>query len=143
MRKVAMVLVLAVLSCGAAWADDLKPAEAPDQHVCIVARTIHGWSRIDNQTFLVRAAPQKNYRVTFWGQCREANWAYSARVENFGMCLRPGDVLIFDIDSPWPRPRWSNRWSGPFERRRSGFEERCVIKTIERIPPDVTPASSP
>jgi hypothetical protein len=74
----------------------------------------------------------RRYKVTFHHPCREANWAFGARTDHFGMCLRPGDALIFSVDghplgSRWPH--WGSRWP---ER---GFEERCYIKTIEQLPP--------
>lgn len=110
-----------------AFADDKPPQQPDDPHRCVIVRTISGWSRIDDRTLLLRATGKK-FKVTFHSPCYEANWAYAARVDHPGMCLRAGDVLIFDIDSNPMGPR-----SGDWGHR--GFEERCMIKSIELVPP--------
>ncbi len=119
--KLAAFVVLAILWPCMAMAEEAKPVEPAPANSCVVVRTIHGWTSIDQQTISLRTSPQKSYKVTFYGPCREANWGFAARVENFGMCLRAGDVLIFKVGSPWGR--------------RGGFEERCVIKSIEALAP--------
>jgi len=130
-----MALAGAMMAPLQALADVAPKAPADDKQTCVIARTISGWSRIDDRTVVMRAAARR-YKVTFHHPCREANWAFGARTDHFGMCLRPGDALIFSVDghplgSRWPH--WGSRWP---ER---GFEERCYIKTIEQLPPDWTP----
>ena len=132
LRKQISVLTLCLLGVGTALADAPAPTtNADDAHRCVVVRTISGWSRVDDRTLIMRTSPQKKYKVTFFSPCREANWAYSARVDNFGMCLRPGDILVFQVGAQSFGPRWSN----PFNTPRGGFEERCAVKSIELLPP--------
>ena len=137
MRSWFRILMLAgVLSAPALALADDKPASPPDdKHACVIARTISGWSRLDDRTLVMRAGGRK-YLVTFHHPCREANWAYGARTDHFGMCLRPGDALIFSVDSHPLGPRWPH-WGSRWPER--GFEERCYIKTIEKLPADWTP----
>lgn len=124
-----MFLAAALLSGSAVFLtatadDDSKPK--PDTSTqCVMLRTISGWSRIDDRTLLLRSAGRR-YRVQFDAPCYEANWAFGARVDHPGICLRPGDTLIFDIDSSPVGPRWGHR-----DHR--GFEERCFVKLIERV----------
>jgi len=96
------------------------------QTQCVMMRTVNGWSRIDDQTLLLRSAGRR-YKLHFDSPCKEANWAISARVDHEGVCLRPGDMMIFEIDSTPIDPRWHRG-----EHR--GFEERCLIRSIERVP---------
>jgi hypothetical protein len=110
-----------------AESDAAKPSASTDNDTqCVILRTISGWSRIDDRTLLLRSVGRR-YRVQFDAPCYEANWAFGARVDHPGICLRPGDTLIFDIDSSPMAPR-SHR------RVHQGFEERCIVRSIERLP---------
>jgi len=131
----ACLLAGAFLACGTAIADDAEPAPQGEASSCVNARSIRGWSRIDDRTLVLRSASRK-YRVSLVNICREADWAFAARVDHYGMCLRPGDALIFGHDghplgARWPH--WGARWP---ER---GFEQRCYISAIELLPPGWTP----
>ena len=77
-------------------------------------------------TLLLRSAGRR-YKVHFFAPCQEANWAFAARVDHSGVCLRPGDVMIFEIDAGLMGP-------GIHRGPRRGFEERCAISSIERVP---------
>ena len=131
MRTSIPVAVLGALAMSAvalhAQTDIVKPAPATDNETqCVMLRTINGWSRIDDRTLMLRSVGRR-YRVQFDAPCYEANWAFGARVDHPGLCLRPGDTLIFEIDSSPIGPR-SHR------RGHRGFEERCLVRTIERLP---------
>lgn len=107
--------------------DTPKPTSEQDNETqCVMLRTINGWSRIDDRTLLLRSAGRK-YKVHFDTPCYEANWAFAARVDHPGICLRPGDMMIFEIDASPMGP-------GIHHRQRRGFEERCLIRSIERVP---------
>ena len=103
-----------------------QPQAADKETQCVMLRTINGWSRIDDRTLLLRSTGRR-YKVTFDTPCYEANWAFSARVDHEGVCLHPGDMMIFEIDAAPMAPSWHHR-------QRRGFEERCLIKSIERVP---------
>ena len=124
---VAAALAAASIQALPVFAEEKPPQQPDDPHRCVIVRTISGWSRIDDRTLLLRAAGKK-FKVSFYSPCYEANWAFAARVDHPGMCLREGDVLIFDISSSPMGPRW-NDWG------HHGFEERCLIRSIELVPP--------
>ena len=131
MRPQILVAVLGTLVVSAtalhAESEPAKPSPSTDNDTqCVMLRTINGWSRIDDQTLLLRSAGRR-YKVRFDTPCKEANWAISARVEHEGVCLRPGDMMVFEVDSTPVSPRWHRG-----EHR--GFEERCLIRSIERVP---------
>ena len=125
------IFVAATLCAGSAMflpalaGDESQPK--PDTSTqCVMVRTINGWSRIDDRTLLLRAVGRR-YRVQFDTPCFEANWSFTARVDHPGLCLRPGDTLIFDVESSPLGPR-------SYRRGHRGFEERCLVRTIERLP---------
>ena len=103
---------------------------------CLFARQISGWSQLDDQTVVLRSGSRK-FKVTFVGPCRQAKWAYAARVDNFGVCVRPGDVMIFSspfghpVGEHWPH--WGQRWPA------NGFDQRCMVQSVSQLPPGWTP----
>ena len=125
-----LFLAAALFAGGAMFLPALAGDESqskPDASTqCVMLRTISGWSRIDDRTLLLRSVGRR-YRVQFDAPCYEANWAFGARVDHPGVCLSPGDTLIFEIDSSPIGPR-SHR------RGHRGFEERCIVRSIERLP---------
>lgn len=137
-RRLALLAALSLTAVVApVRANDTAPAA--DKHTCLIARTISSWSSLDDRTLLIRAGARK-YRVTFFNSCRESRWAWTARSDHFGMCVRAGDTLTFSTDphplgSSWPHWRWD--WPG------HGFEERCHIQSIEALPADWQPPAKP
>lgn len=113
----ASILALA----GPALADD-KP-QTPKSS-CAFVRQIDSFKEVDDHTAIIETSPNKRFKVTFFNSCRELRRAIFARVDSGGVCLRKGDWIIVG---------------------RQGFEERCIIETIEALPPkeQVTPASQP
>ena len=133
MRSI-ILTVCALVSCVFVASAENAPANSNDTHRCVIGRTIKGWSQIDDRTILLRAGGHK-YKVTFYNACREAKWSYSARPDHVGMCLRPGDALVFSSGS-YPLGRRWDPWGNQHRRDPlDGFEERCTIKTIELMPP--------
>lgn len=116
MKRTLIVGALTALALiGPATAEDArKPAPCP------FVRMIDNFQTVDNYTAILETGPSKRYLVTFVNSCRELKWAWSARVESRpGICLRPGDVIV---------------------TRRSGFADRCFIKSIALLPPKNAPS---
>lgn len=125
----AAVCLVAQVSILPVRADDpVPPKPEDDAHRCVIMQTLSGWSRVDDLTLILRGGGKK-YKVDFYSPCRETNWAFAMRAENSSMCLRPGDTLIFEIDSNPMERRWR-------QSNHHGFEERCQIKSIELLPPN-------
>lgn len=132
--RIVILALCALVSCVFAVSAADAPATSNDTQRCIIARTIRGWSQIDDRTIILRAGGHK-YKVTFHHACREAKWSFGARPDHFGMCLRPGDALIFSSGSHPLGRRW-DPWGRHYRHDPfGGFEERCTIKTIELMPP--------
>jgi hypothetical protein len=113
---VASILALA----GPALADD-KPQKPRSS--CAFVSQIDSFKEIDDHTAIIQTSPNRRFKVTFFNSCRELRRAIFARVDG-GICLRKGDWIIVG---------------------RRGFEERCMIESVEALPPkeQVTPASQP
>ena len=114
----ASVLTLA----GPALADDTpqKPRSS-----CAFVSQIDNFKEIDDYSAIISTSPNRRYKVTFFNRCREMRWAIFARVEaRPGICLSKGDAIIVG---------------------RNGFQDRCLIDSIEALPPKArtTPASQP
>ena len=108
------------LSTAAALADD---ADKSTPSSCAFVKTIDRWEPIDDENVYLYTSPNRKYKVTFMGKCREMKWALFARLEtrpSGGMCLSVADTIIFG--------------HGAVGNRRSAFEERCVIKAVEAVP---------
>ena len=133
-EKIRATIAIPVLALGVfapvetVFAADAEQGTQPPSQTrrCLVARSIDGWNRIDDRTLILTVSPRHRYKVTFVNPCRQANWAWAARVQGFGMCIRPGDTLIFNV--------------GAFRSRHDGFEQSCFIHSIEELPP---PAEKP
>lgn len=136
MNKFVLMMTFAALTLGAGpiAAQTTPPAE--NAQACLVARQISSWSQLDDSTVVMRSGSRK-FKVTFVGTCRQAKWAYAAHVDNFGICLRPGDRISFSspfgdpIGPHWPH--WGPRWPS------DGFEQRCMVQSISLLPPGWTP----
>ena len=115
------------------------PPEARE-NPCLFARQISSWSQLDDMTVVMRAGSRK-FKVTFVGPCRQAKWAEVARVENLGLCVRPGDVMTFSsafghpIGPHWPH--WGPGW------RADGFDQRCMVHSVALLPPGWQPSPAP
>lgn len=117
-----------------------QPEDAASKNACLYARQISSWSQLDDTTVVMRAGTRK-FRVTFVGPCRQAKWAEVARVENLGLCVRPGDVMTFSsafghpIGPHWPH--WGPGW------RADGFDQRCMVQSVTLLPPGWKPPPPP
>ena len=112
-RALAAAVVFATV--GPAFADT-PPAPRP----CPFVSQIDNFKEIDDYSAIIETSPAKRYKVTFMNTCREMRWALFARVEaRPGVCLTTGDKIVVG---------------------RHGFVDRCVIQTIEQLPPKA-PAS--
>jgi len=92
---------------------------------CVFVDQIYNFKEIDDYSAIIQTSPSRSYKVTFFNSCREMRWALFARVEaRPGICLSKGDKIIVG---------------------RNGFGDRCVIDTVEALPPKarITPASEP
>lgn len=118
MMKHALVAALAAIACaGAAAGEDTKTPSA-----CAFVRSIDSWKPIDGLHAYIYTSPRRKFKVTFVAPCRELKWAIFARLETRpGVCLSPGDTLVFGRGTLFPANRWE-------------FEERCMISAIEPIP---------
>jgi hypothetical protein len=115
----AAVAAAAVLLAGPAFADP------PKRSSCAFVRQIDNFKEIDDYTAIIETSPNRRFKVTFVNSCRELRWAHFARVDaRPGICLRPGDKIIVG---------------------RHGFADRCVIRSVEALPPmgQPMPTSAP
>jgi len=118
-----MLIAASVLAlAGPAPADDTpqKPRSS-----CAFVSQIDNFKEIDDHSAIIETSPNRRYKVTFFNSCREMRWAIFARVEaRPGICLSKGDAIIVG---------------------RNGFQDRCMIDSIEALPPKarITPASQP
>ena len=118
-----MLAAASVLALAApALADDTpkKPRSS-----CAFVSQIDNFKEIDDYSAIIETSPNRKYKVTFFNSCREMRWAIFARVDaRPGICLGKGDAIIVG---------------------RNGFQQRCIIDSIEALPPKVkaTPASQP
>ncbi len=141
MRRLSVLMLSLTGAVSSASASD-RPADAtpPNESPCLIARQITSWSQLDDQTVVVRSGSRK-FKVTFVGSCRQAKWAEAARVDNFGLCLRPGDVMTFSMWDGHPIgphwPHWGARSSV------NGFNERCLVNSVTLLPPGWQPPPKP
>jgi len=126
LRSVAMAGAVLAVNAGAALAAD-EPAKPSN---CAQVRSIDQWGVIDDKTAIIWTTGNRRFKVTFTTSCRDmkhANFAEIARKASSGLCLSPGDDIVFGRK----HPRMRN--DEPQE------EQRCMIKTIEPMP-DEAPA---
>jgi len=108
----AAMAAAATLLIGPAIADNPPPQKRSS---CAFVRQIDNFKEIDDYTAIIETSPNRRYKVTFVNSCREMRWAHFARVEaRPGICLSAGDKIIVG---------------------RHGFADRCVIRSIEALPP--------
>src|SRR5262245_12915210 len=108
----AVVAAAAGLLIGPAFADD-QPARSRSS--CAFVRQIDNFKEIDDYTAIIETSPSRRFKVTFVNRCRELKWAIFARIDaRPGICLGVGDKIIVG---------------------RHGFQDRCVIRSIEALPP--------
>ncbi|MBP6011855.1 MAG: hypothetical protein KBA31_06470 [Alphaproteobacteria bacterium] len=101
-------------------ADEPKHATTP----CVFVSQIDHFQYVDDKTAILETSPNKRFRVTFFNACRELRWAVFARIEaRPGTCLAAGDKIVSG--------------HGP------GSEERCMIETIEQLPPNIPKSADP
>lgn len=82
---------------------------------CALVSQIDNFKEIDDYSAIIESSPSRRYKVTFMNSCREMRWAQFARIEaRPGGCLGKGDKIVVG---------------------RHGFYDRCVINTIEALPP--------
>ena len=108
-----------------AFAAPILADDAPQKprSSCAFVSQIDNFKEIDDYSAIISTSPNRRYKVTFFNSCREMRWAIFARVEaRPGICLSKGDAIIVG---------------------RHGFRDRCVIDSIEALPPKAraTPAS--
>jgi hypothetical protein len=95
-------------------ADEPKHSTTP----CLFVSQIDHFQYVDDKTAILETSPNKRFRVTFFSTCREMRWAVFARVEaRSGICLAKGDKIVAGHGL--------------------GGEERCMIETIEALPPSI------
>lgn len=109
--KVGLTTALLCLTGGPA-VTSLHAAQNP---TCIRVDQINSFRYVDSTTAIFETGPQKQFKITFNGQCRDLKWAHAVRVESRpGVCLRAGDVVVVSRDGVIP--------------------ERCVVKSVEALP---------
>ena len=82
---------------------------------CAFVKQINNFKEIDDYSAIIESSPSRRFKVTFYNNCREMRRAIFARVEaRPGICLSQGDKIVVG---------------------RHGFRERCIIKSIEQLPP--------
>jgi len=88
---------------------------AAQEQACAHVKQINSFRYVDGATAIFETGPQRQYKVTFNGQCRDLKWASAVQVESRpGVCLRAGDVVIVSRDGVIP--------------------ERCIVKAVEALP---------
>lgn len=113
LRSTAAALVCGAVALSApAIANDQTPKPRSN---CAFVKQIDNFKEIDDYSAIIETSPSRRFKVTFVNSCREMRWAHFARVESRpGICLSPGDKIIVG---------------------RHGFADRCVIRTVEALPP--------
>lgn len=127
LRLVAAVCAVLAMNAGAALAAD-EPAKPS---ACAQVRSIDQWAVIDDRTAMIWTAGNRRFKVTFTTSCRDmkhAHFAEIARKASSGLCLSPGDDIVFGRKHP------KMRNDEPQE------EQRCMIKTIEPMPDEAPTA---
>lgn len=129
---VRVVTGFGVLAAGAGLAAAEEPANTA---TCAQVSAIDGWGVIDDKTaLLVTPGGGRRYKVTFVGTCRDmkhANFAEIERRKSSGICLAPGDAIVFRRSHPNIR------------REEPAMEERrCTIKSIEAMPGETAPSEA-
>ena len=125
MTRVMGLVGLGIIAGLAAQSTALADDTSYKPNSCIIVRAIHNWTDVDERTAILETGPGQRYRVTFWAPCREMRNSAFARLERTGsMCLSRGDVVVFGEDPP-------------MAFQRTGISERCVIDSIEKLPPRV------
>ena len=118
-----LVRLLCVAATGVALAGSATAAPQPRDRGCAFVDQIYNFKEIDDRTAIVQTSPSRSFKVTFLNSCREMRWAFSARVEaRPGICLRPGDKMIFGD---------------------RGFQNRCIVSSVEPLPRKVNSSYSP
>ncbi len=119
----AMLAATSILAlAGPALAED---APQKPRSSCAFVSQIDDFKELDDYSAIISTSPSRRYKVTFFNSCREMRWAIFARVDaRPGICLSKGDAIVVG---------------------RHGFQDRCVIDSIEALPPKArtTPASQP
>lgn len=123
-----MVLRSFVVACAAlalGVGAGLAAEEPAKQSSCVQARSIHQWDVIDDRTAYIYTSPTRKFKVTFVGTCRDMKYAHFAEIErraSSGICLAPGDEIVFSRRHPRLRS------DEPYEA------QHCMIKSVEAVP---------
>jgi hypothetical protein len=114
----AIAIFLPALSAAAPTVDEpTKPSS------CAMVKSIDSWKDIDVSTVILITSPSRRYRVTFTAPCPDVKRGILALIQRSpgaGVCLSPGDSIVFARQSPVSRQNFD-------------YDERCVIKTISAI----------
>ena len=116
------VVVASVLPAPPLAAPSAGEPVAPSS--CAIVQSIDSWKDVDESNVIVETSPRRRYKVEFSAPCPDAKRAMMAliqRAPSAGMCLSPGDAIIFARRSP----------AGP---QNFDYDESCVIKTITAQP---------
>lgn len=126
LRSFAVVCAVLAASASAGLA-----ADEPTKPSCATVRSIDQWGVIDDKTAIIWTSGNRRFKVTFTTSCRDmkhAHFAEISRKASSGLCLSPGDDIVFGRKHP------KMRNDEPQE------EQRCMIKTIEPMPDEAPPA---
>ena len=122
LRLAALGAAILVVIAGPSFAEDPQYPATP----CAFVDQIDNFQYLDEKSAILETSPSKRFKVTFFNTCRELRWAIFARVEaRPGICLAKGDKIIVGRDH--------------------GAAERCIIDSIEALPPKIqaSPAATP
>lgn len=115
-------VIAAVLPAPPLTAPSADKPVAPSS--CAIVQTVDSWQDVDESSVILETSPHRRYKVTFTAPCPDVKRAVLAliqRAPSAGMCLAPGDAIVFARRSP----------AGP---KNFDYDERCVIKTITAQP---------
>lgn len=92
------------------------PATMADPgQACARVQQINNFKYLDDTSAILETGPSEKFKVTFSGKCPALKHATAIRVESHpGMCLRPGDVIVFSLDGVIP--------------------ERCTVSSVTALP---------
>jgi hypothetical protein len=114
LRFAALCVAISATIAPSLAADEAGQSATP----CVFVSQIDHFQYVDDKSAILETSPDKRFKVTFFNSCRELRWAIFARVEaRPGICLAKGDKIVVG--------------------RVHGIEERCIIDSIEAMPPRI------
>jgi hypothetical protein len=129
MRLRSVVVACAVLAANAGVASAADEPAKPSS--CAQVRSIDQWDVIDDRTAIIWTTGNRRFKVTFTTSCRDMKHAHFAEISrraSSGLCLSPGDDIVFGRKHP------KMRNDTPQE------EQRCMVKSIEPMPEEAPAA---